>query len=83
MIQFFREVKWLNRFILRDFHYTYQDFIAARQKDFEFDFDYNFSFELFSSIISNQFFREFIFEFSNDTNLFDLKICEFLLISFK
>jgi hypothetical protein len=51
-IQSFREIKQLKRFILRDFHYTYQDFIAARQKNLKLDFDYNF-FKLFLSIISN------------------------------
>jgi hypothetical protein len=62
-IQSFREIRRRNRFILRNFHYTHQDFIAARQKDLELDFDYNFSFKLFSSIISNQFFRKFILDF--------------------
>ncbi len=75
-IQSFREVKRRNRLILRNFHHTHQDFIAARQKDLEFDFDYNFFFKLFSSIISNQFFRKFTFDFSSDTNFFDLKARE-------
>jgi hypothetical protein len=83
MIQFFREVKRLDRFTLRDFYYTHQDFIAARQKDLELHFDYNFFFKLFSSIISNQFSRKFTFDFSNDTNLFDLEAREFSSISFK
>jgi hypothetical protein len=52
-IQSFREVKQRDRLILRDFHYTHQDFIAARQKDFELDSDYNFFFKLFSSVISS------------------------------
>jgi hypothetical protein len=82
-IQSFREARRLKRITLRDFHYTHQDFVAARQKDFELDFNYNFSFELSSSIIFEQFFREFIFEISNDTNLFDLKAREFSSISFK
>ncbi len=76
-IQLFREVRRLKRFNLQNFHYTYQDFISARQKNFELDFNYNlFFFKLFSSIISNQFFREFTLDFSSDTNLFDLKARE-------
>ncbi len=75
-IQSFREIKRLKRFNLRNFHYIHQDFIAARQKNFEFVFDYNSFFKLFSSIISNHFFRKFIFDFSNDTNLVDLKTRE-------
>ncbi len=82
-IQSFREIKRINRFILRDFHYTHQDFIVARQKDIELDSDYNFFFKLFSSIISNQFFRKFILDSSSDTDLFDLKARESLSISFK
>ncbi len=82
-IQSFRKVKQRNRFILRDFHYIHQDFIAARQKNLEFDSNYNFSFKLFSSIISNQFSQKFILDFSNDTNLFDLKARESSLISLK
>jgi hypothetical protein len=75
-IQFFREVKQRDQLILRDFHYTHQDFIAARQKNLELDSDYNFSFKLFSSVISSQFFREFTFDSSSDTDLFDLKTRE-------
>jgi hypothetical protein len=82
-IQSFLEIKQRDRFILRDFHYTHQDFIAARQKDFELDFDYNFSFKLFSSIISNQFFRKFILDFSSDTDFFDLEARESSSISLK
>jgi hypothetical protein len=82
-IQSFREVKRRDRFILRDFHYIFQDFIVARQKDFEFDSDYNLFFKLFSSIILSQFFRKFTFDFSSDTNLFDLKARESSSISFK
>ncbi len=82
-IQSFREIRRRNRFILRDFHYTHQDFIAARQKDFELDFDYNFFFKLFSSVISNQFFREFILDFSSDTDFFDLETRESSSISLK
>jgi hypothetical protein len=82
-IHSFREVKQRNWFILRDFHYIHQNFIVARQKDLELDFNYNFSFKLFSSIILNQFFRKFIFDFSNDTNLFNLKTRESLSISLK
>jgi hypothetical protein len=82
-IQFFREIKRRDRFILRNFQYTHQDFIAARQKDFELDFNYNLFFKLFLSIISNQFFRKFILDFLNDTNLFDLKIRESSSILFK
>ncbi len=80
-IQSFREIKRLNRLILRDFYYTHQDFIAARQNDFELDFDYNFFFKLFSSIISNQFFRKCIFDSSSDTDLFDLEARELSSIS--
>jgi hypothetical protein len=82
-IQSFREVKRRKRIILRDFHYTHQDFVAARQKNLELDFDYNLSFKLFSSVILNQFFRKFIFEFSSDTDIFDLKVRKFTSISFK
>ncbi len=82
-IQSFREIKRLNRLILRDFYYTHQDFIAARQKNLELDSDYNFFFKLFSSIISNQFFRKFTFDSSSDTDLFDLEAREFSSISFK
>jgi archaellum biogenesis protein FlaJ (TadC family) len=82
-IQFFREIKQRNRFILRNFHYTHQHFIAARQKDFELDSDYNFFFKLFSSVISSQFFRKFIFDFSSDTDLFDLEARESSSISLK
>ncbi len=79
----FRETKRLKRFNLRDFHYTHQDFIVARQKDLELDFDYKFSFfKLFSSIISSQFFREFILDFSNDTDLFNLETRELSSILF-
>jgi hypothetical protein len=49
-IQSLREIKRRNRFILWDFHYVHQDFIAARQKNLEFDSDYNFFFKLFSYI---------------------------------
>ncbi len=60
---------------LNDFHYIFQNVIAARQKDLELDFDYNFfSFKLFLSIISNQFFRKSVFDLFNDIDLFDLKI---------
>ncbi len=82
-IQSFREVKCLNRLILRNFYYTHQDFIAARQKNLELDFDYNLFFKLFSSIILSQFFRKFTFDFLSDTNLFDLKTRELSSISFK
>jgi hypothetical protein len=82
-IQSFREIKRRNRLILRDFHYTHQDFIAARQKDLELDSDYNFSFKLFSSVISSQFFRKFILDLSSDTDLFDLKARESSSISLK
>jgi hypothetical protein len=82
-IQSFREIKRRDRLILRDFHYTHQDLIAARQKDLELDFDYNFSFKLFSLIISNQFFRKLILDFSSDINLFDLKARESSSISLK
>jgi hypothetical protein len=74
-IQFFREIKKRDRLTLKNFHHIFQNVIAARQKNFELDFDYNsFSFKLFSSIISNQFFRKSIFDSINDINLFDLKV---------
>ncbi len=74
-IQSFREVKKRNRLTLKNFHHIFQNVIAARQKDLELDSDYNlFSFKLFSSIISNQFFRKSILDSLNDINLFDLKI---------
>jgi hypothetical protein len=82
-IQSFREIKKRDRLILRDFHYTHQNFITARQKDFELDFDYNLFFKLFSSIISNQSFQKFILDSSNDTDLFYLKARESSSISFK
>ncbi len=82
-IQSFREVRRRNRLILRDFHYIHQDFIAARQKDLELDSDYNFSFKLFSSVISDQFFRKFTLDFSSDTDLFDLEARESSSISLK
>ncbi len=60
---------------LQDFYHIFLDVIVARQKDFELDFDYNsFSFKLFSSIISNQFFRKSIFDSFSDINLFNLEI---------
>jgi hypothetical protein len=82
-IQSFREIRLRDRLILRNFRYTHQDFIAARQKDLELDSDYNFFFKLFSSIISNQFFRKFIFEYSNNTDFFDSKARELSSISLK
>ncbi len=82
-IQSFREIKRRNALILQDFRYTHQDFIAARQKNLELDFDYNFFFKLFSSIISNQFFRKSILEFSSDTDLLNLEARELSSISFK
>jgi hypothetical protein len=75
-IQFFREVRKRDRLILWNFHHVFQDVIAARQKDFELDSDYNlFSFKLFSSIISNQFFRKSNLDSFNDIDLFDLEVC--------
>jgi hypothetical protein len=63
---------------LKDFHHIFQDVIAARQKDLELDSDYNFfSFKLFSSVISNQFFRKSTFDSFNDIDLFDLKVRSF------
>ncbi len=60
---------------LKDFHHIFQNVIAARQKNLELDSDYNsFSFKLFSSIISNQFSRESIFDSFRNIDLFDLKI---------
>jgi hypothetical protein len=74
-IQSFREAKRRDRLTLRDFHHIFQDVIAARQKDFELDSNYNFlSFKLSSSVISNQFFRESIFDSLSDIDLFDLKV---------
>jgi hypothetical protein len=74
-IQSFREIKKRNRLTLKDFHHIFQNVIVARQKNFEFDSDYNsFSFKLFSSVISNQFFRKSTFDSINDIDLFDLKV---------
>jgi tRNA G10 N-methylase Trm11 len=74
-IQSFRKVKRRDRLTLKDFHHTFQNVIAARQKDFELDSDYNsLSFKLSSSIISNQFFRKSILDSLNDIDLFDLKV---------
>ncbi len=74
-IQSFRETRKRDRLTLKDFHHIFQNVIAARQKDLEFDFDYNsFSFKLFSSIISDQFFRKSIFDSINDIDLFDLEV---------
>jgi hypothetical protein len=73
-IQFFREVKRRNRLTLKDFHHTFQDVIAARQKDLELDFDYNSSFILFSSVISSQFSRKSILDSFSNIDLFDLEI---------
>jgi hypothetical protein len=77
-IQSFREIKKRNRLTLKDFHHTFQNVIAARQKNLELDFDYNsFSFKLFSSVISSQFFRESIFDSFSDIDLFDLETRSF------
>jgi hypothetical protein len=74
-IESFREIKKRNRLTLRDFYHIFQNVIAARQKDLELDFDYNsFSFKLFSSIISDQFFRKSILDSINDIDFFDLKV---------
>jgi hypothetical protein len=74
-IQFFHEIKKRDRLTLKDFHHIFQNVIVARQKDLELDSDYNsLSFKLFSSIISNQFFRKSSFDSFNDMNLFDLEI---------
>jgi hypothetical protein len=74
-IQSFREVKKRNRLTLKYFHHIFQNVIAARQKNLELDSDYNFFlFKLSSSIISNQFFRESIFDSFNDIDLFDLEV---------
>jgi hypothetical protein len=74
-IQSFREARKRDRLTLKDFHHIFQNVIAARQKDFELDSDYNFlSFKLFSSIISNQFFRKSILDSLSDIDLFDLEI---------
>jgi hypothetical protein len=77
-IQSFRGVKKRDRLTLKDFHHTFQNVIAARQKDLKLDSDYNsFSFKLFSSVISSQFFRKSILDSSSDIDLFDLKIRSF------
>jgi hypothetical protein len=74
-IQSFREVKRRNRLTLRDFHHIFQDVIAARQKNLELDSDYSsFSFKLFSSIISDQFFRKSILDSFSDIYFFDLEV---------
>jgi hypothetical protein len=74
-IQSFREIKKRDRLILRDFHHIFQNVIAARQKDLELNSDYNsFSFKLFSSIMSNQFFRKSTFDSINNIDLFDLEV---------
>ncbi len=74
-IQSFREIKKRNRLTLKKFHHIFQNVIIARQKNLKFNSDYNsFSFKLFSSIISDQFFRKSIFDSINDIDLFDLKI---------
>jgi hypothetical protein len=62
-IQSFREAKKRNRLTLKNFHHIFQDVIAARQKNLELDSDYNSSsFKLFSSVISDQFFRKSTFD---------------------
>jgi hypothetical protein len=74
-IQSFREAKKRNRLTLKDFHYIFQNVIAARQKDLELDFDYNsLSFKLSSSVISNQFSRKSTLDSLSDIDLFDLKV---------
>jgi hypothetical protein len=74
-IQSFREIKKRDRLTLKDFHHIFQNVIAARQKNFEFDSDYNSSsFKLFSSIISDQFFRKSTFDSINDIDFFDLEV---------
>ncbi len=82
-IQSFREIKLRKRLILRDFYHTHQDFIVAYQKNLDHDSEYCSSNTTFTSIISSQFFRKFILDSSNDTNLFDLKTRESSLNSFK
>jgi hypothetical protein len=73
-IQSFREIKKRNRLTLKNFHHIFRNVIVARQKDFELDFNYNLSsFKLFSSIISDQFFRKSILDSINDIDFFDLK----------
>ncbi len=62
--------------ILRNFYHTHQDFIVAYQKNFDRDLEYCSSDTIFTSVISSQFFRKFIFDFSSDTDLFDLKTRE-------
>jgi hypothetical protein len=77
-IQSFHEIKLQKRLILRDFYHTHQDFIVAYQKNFDLDSKYCSSETIFTSIILNQFFRKFIFDFSSDTDLFDLKVRVFV-----
>ncbi len=77
-IQSFREARRRERLILRDFHHTYQDVIAARQKDFELDSDYSSSVsQLSSSVISSQFSRESTLDSLSDIDLFDLEVRSF------
>jgi hypothetical protein len=82
-IQSFREIKLRKRLILRDFYHTYQDFIIAYQKNLDRDSEYCSLNTVFTSITLNQFSREFIFDFSSDTDFFDLKTREFSSNSFK
>jgi hypothetical protein len=82
-IQSFREVRLRKRLILRDFYHTHQDFIAAYQKNFDPDSEYCSSDTVFTSVTSNQFSREFTFDSSSDTDLFDLKTRESSSNSFK
>jgi hypothetical protein len=81
-IQSFREIKRRDRLTLKHFHHIFQNVIAARQKDLELDSDYKFfSFKLFSSVISNQFFRKSILDSSNDIDLFDLEVRSFFSLN--
>ncbi len=61
---------------LKNFHRIFQNVIADTLKKFRvrFWFYNSFSFKLFSSIISNQFFRKSTFDSINDIDFFDLKV---------
>ncbi len=82
-IQSFREIRLRKRLILRDFYHIHQDFMIAYQKNFDRDLEYCSLNTILTLITSNQFFREFILDFSSDTDFFDLKARESSSNSFK
>jgi hypothetical protein len=82
-IQSFREIRLRKQLILRNFYHTHQDFIVAYQKNLDRDSEYCSSNTVFTSIISNQFSRKFIFDSLSDTDFFDLKTRESSSRSFK